>query len=96
MEYIHNESYQHNDFKSNNVIMHRWGSKGILKVEGYKRHAASYLTPEVILGKKESPVSDMYSFRKTVEAAVSGPSFCHSLEKISDMTTLAASGRAFR
>lgn len=106
LKYIHKKGYIHNDLKSNNVIMHRRGdefhpiiidfgkSKEILKVEGYKRRAASYIAPEVILGDKESPASDMYSFGKMLEAAVSCRSFCSSFEKIiSDTTALSASDR---
>lgn len=66
LEYIDVKGYVHNDLKANNVILDRrddefhpilidFGkSKEILKVEGYKKRAANYIAPEVILGEKES------------------------------------------
>ena len=61
---------------------------------GYKRRPSNYIAPEVILGEKESPSSDIFSFGKMLEAAVYGRSFCASFkEVISSTTALAASDR---
>ena len=106
LEYIHDKGYVHNDVKANNVILD-WRdeefcpilidfgkSEQISKVEGYKRRASNYIAPEVIRGEKEGPPSDIYSFGKMLEAAVSGRSFCASFKKvISETTALAASDR---
>lgn len=105
LEYIDVKCYVHNDLKANNVILDRrddefhpilinFGkSKEIFKVEGYKKRAANYIAPEVILGEKESPSSDIYSFGKMLEVAVCGRSFCTSFKVISETTALAASDR---
>ena len=79
------------------IIIDFGKSKEILKVEGHKRHAANYIEPEIIiLGKKESPASNVYSFGKMLEAAVSSRSFCALFKQIiSGTAETAASEQAF-
>lgn len=66
MEYIHDKGYVHNDSILDwrvdefcPILIDFGKSEKISKVERYKRRASNYIVPEVILGEKEGPYSDI-------------------------------------
>lgn len=97
---MHNNSFLHNDLKTNNVLMHQGNSgelhpilidfgksRAIAKAKGYRRSDVDYLAPEVKAGKKETTQSDIFCFGKMLEAAVRGRSFLLTFSELITSTT---------
>lgn len=100
LKYMHNNSFLHNDLKTNNVLMHQGNSgelhpilidfgksRAIAKAKGYRRSDVDYLAPEVKAGKKETTQSDIFCFGKMLEAAVRGRSFLLTFSELITSTT---------
>lgn len=97
LQYVHGKGYLHNDIKSNNVLLQPFGEseyqpvlidfgKSKLIEQGERRSrskvSASYLAPEVVKGNRETIASDVYSFGKMLQLAVSRRSFRKSFENL--------------
>ena len=108
LHFIHSKGFLHNDLKTDNVLIDRGDgdqfrpviidfgkSKETRSVVGFKRAAQiEYIAPQVKLGEPESPASDIFSFGKMLELAVSKASFCCKFsDLVSKITSSVASQR---
>ena len=99
---MHNKGVLHNDLKTNNVLLQQDTSDGVIhdpklivfgksrsiaKAKAYKRGDVDYLTSEVNIDKRESKESDIFSFRKMLEAAFRGRSFLPIFSELTARTT---------